>query len=70
MTHCYFYKVWVGSGLGHERVSHYALCHYIFHYVKHLVSNNCAVSLHDSHTVWETWENGRAFSSQGKVKEF
>ena len=26
--------------------------------------------LQDSHSDWKTWENGKAFSSQGKVREF
>ena len=26
--------------------------------------------VHGSHSDWKTWKNGRAFSSQGKVREF
>ena len=27
-------------------------------------------SLQGSHSDWKTWKNGKAFSSQGKVREF
>ena len=27
-------------------------------------------SCQGSHSDWKTWENGKAFSSQGKVREF
>ena len=34
------------------------------------ISFEMFVLIQGSHSDWKTWKNGKAFSSQGKVREF